>query len=179
MCLRWPMAGSNMSPPLAVMAVVVLSVLLEGSSHAAPEMDPYKILGVTRSASQAEIKKVYKRLAKEWWVFFPKMLSLSLDSSQVVSNELVLLKASWQKQRSRCWGHVHQDHKVLWGLSVYVYTLSFQEARISCTFFKTFSFNSYTGFPNMGIILVQLFNIIYIFKTFSLSQTIDCTVWHL
>ncbi|PWA33000.1 hypothetical protein CCH79_00016851, partial [Gambusia affinis] len=60
------MAGSNMSPPLAVMAVVVLSVLLEGSSHAAPEMDPYKILGVTRSASQAEIKKVYKRLAKEW-----------------------------------------------------------------------------------------------------------------
>ncbi|XP_030589083.1 dnaJ homolog subfamily C member 16-like isoform X2 [Archocentrus centrarchus] len=29
-------------------------------------MDPYKILGVTRSASQAEIKKVYKRLAKEW-----------------------------------------------------------------------------------------------------------------
>ncbi|XP_005800193.1 dnaJ homolog subfamily C member 16 [Xiphophorus maculatus] len=60
------MAGSNMNPPLAVMAVVVLSVLLAGSSHAAPEMDPYKILGVTRSASQAEIKKVYKRLAKEW-----------------------------------------------------------------------------------------------------------------
>uniref|UniRef100_A0A672GTY1 DnaJ homolog subfamily C member 16 n=1 Tax=Salarias fasciatus TaxID=181472 RepID=A0A672GTY1_SALFA len=30
------------------------------------QMDPYKILGVTRSASQAEIKKVYKRLAKEW-----------------------------------------------------------------------------------------------------------------
>ncbi|XP_014913227.1 dnaJ homolog subfamily C member 16-like [Poecilia latipinna] len=60
------MAGSNMNPPLAVMAVVVLSVLLAGTSHAAPEMDPYKILGVTRSASQAEIKKVYKRLAKEW-----------------------------------------------------------------------------------------------------------------
>lgn len=60
------MAGSNMNPPLAVMAVVVLSVLLAGSSHTAPEMDPYKILGVTRSASQAEIKKVYKRLAKEW-----------------------------------------------------------------------------------------------------------------
>ncbi|KAM4737374.1 dnaJ homolog subfamily C member 16 isoform 1-T3 [Anableps anableps] len=60
------MAGSNMSPPLAVMVVVLLSVLLAGSSHAHPEMDPYKILGVTRSASQAEIKKVYKRLAKEW-----------------------------------------------------------------------------------------------------------------
>lgn len=53
-----------MSLPLAV--VVVLSVLLTGPTHAGPEMDPYKILGVTRSASQAEIKKVYKRLAKEW-----------------------------------------------------------------------------------------------------------------
>ncbi|KAM7410984.1 hypothetical protein PAMA_021111 [Pampus argenteus] len=59
------MAGSKMSLPLAVV-VVVLSVLLTGAAHAGPEMDPYKILGVTRSASQAEIKKVYKRLAKEW-----------------------------------------------------------------------------------------------------------------
>ncbi|TKS77247.1 DnaJ -like protein subfamily C member 16 [Collichthys lucidus] len=53
-----------MSVQLAV--VVVLSVLLTGATHAGPEMDPYKILGVTRTASQAEIKKVYKRLAKEW-----------------------------------------------------------------------------------------------------------------
>ncbi|XP_059189802.1 dnaJ homolog subfamily C member 16 [Centropristis striata] len=58
------MAGSKMSVPLAV--VLVLSVLLTGATHAGPDMDPYKILGVTRSASQAEIKKVYKRLAKEW-----------------------------------------------------------------------------------------------------------------
>ncbi|XP_072222723.1 dnaJ homolog subfamily C member 16 [Leuresthes tenuis] len=58
------MTGSKMSLPLAV--VVVLSVLLAGSTHAGSEMDPYKILGVTRSASQTEIKKVYKRLAKEW-----------------------------------------------------------------------------------------------------------------
>lgn len=56
------MAGSKMSLAL----VLVLSVLLAGPSHAGPEMDPYKILGVTTSASQAEIKKVYKRLAKEW-----------------------------------------------------------------------------------------------------------------
>lgn len=53
--------------PLAV----VLSALQAGASHAAAassaaDMDPYKILGVTTSASQAEIKKVYKRLAKEW-----------------------------------------------------------------------------------------------------------------
>ncbi|KAF7660499.1 hypothetical protein LDENG_00281430 [Lucifuga dentata] len=58
------MRGSKMSLPLAL--VVVLSVLLTGSTQAGPEIDPYKILGVTRSASQAEIKKVYKRLAKEW-----------------------------------------------------------------------------------------------------------------
>nr|XP_015822963.2 dnaJ homolog subfamily C member 16 isoform X2 [Nothobranchius furzeri] len=46
--------------------VVVLSVLLAGWSNAGSEIDPYKTLGVTRTASQAEIKKVYKRLAKEW-----------------------------------------------------------------------------------------------------------------
>ncbi|XP_038149084.1 dnaJ homolog subfamily C member 16 isoform X2 [Cyprinodon tularosa] len=60
------MWGSNMSPYLAVMLLVVLCVLLPGLSHGGSEMDPYKILGVTRRASQAEIKKVYKRLAKEW-----------------------------------------------------------------------------------------------------------------
>lgn len=32
----------------------------------ASEYDPYKILGVGRSASQAEIKRAYKTLAKEW-----------------------------------------------------------------------------------------------------------------
>ncbi|CAJ1055508.1 dnaJ homolog subfamily C member 16-like isoform X1 [Xyrichtys novacula] len=58
------MARSKTSVPLALL--VVLSVLLTGASQAGPEMDPYTILGVTRTASQAEIKKVYKRLAKEW-----------------------------------------------------------------------------------------------------------------
>ena len=54
-----------MSLPFAV--VLVLVVVLAGSLYASAEADPYKILGVTRSASQAEIKKVYKRLAKEWY----------------------------------------------------------------------------------------------------------------
>lgn len=53
-----------MSWSLAV--AVLLSLLLMGDTNAVPEMDPYKILGVTTDASQAEIKKVYKRLAKEW-----------------------------------------------------------------------------------------------------------------
>uniref|UniRef100_A0A3P8QAW6 DnaJ homolog subfamily C member 16 n=1 Tax=Astatotilapia calliptera TaxID=8154 RepID=A0A3P8QAW6_ASTCA len=58
------MARSKLSLPLAI--VVVLHVLLAGLVYAEPEMDPYKILGVTKGASQAEIKKFYKRLAKEW-----------------------------------------------------------------------------------------------------------------
>lgn len=58
------MAGSKMS--LLLLLMLVISVMLTEAIQAGPELDPYKILGVTKSASQAEIKKVYKRLAKEW-----------------------------------------------------------------------------------------------------------------
>lgn len=51
---------------LTLAVLVMVCVLLAGSAGTAQDADPYKILGVTRSASQAEIKKVYKRLAKEW-----------------------------------------------------------------------------------------------------------------
>lgn len=54
-----------MSRPL-VLAVLLSMLQMMGDAQAVPEMDPYKTLGVTRLASQAEIKKVYKRLAKEW-----------------------------------------------------------------------------------------------------------------
>ncbi|KAG7271023.1 hypothetical protein CRUP_015231 [Coryphaenoides rupestris] len=51
---------------MSLPCVAVLGVLLVLLAGSLAEADPYKILGVTRSASQAEIKKVYKRLAKEW-----------------------------------------------------------------------------------------------------------------
>ncbi|XP_030625341.1 dnaJ homolog subfamily C member 16 [Chanos chanos] len=51
---------------LILHSVMILCLLVAGPVEPAAEFDPYKTLGVTRSASQAEIKKAYKRLAKEW-----------------------------------------------------------------------------------------------------------------
>lgn len=50
-------------PRLLAIFLLVLSVHWV---KAAPEHDPYKILGVSRTASQADIKKAYKSLVKEW-----------------------------------------------------------------------------------------------------------------
>ncbi|XP_044204189.1 dnaJ homolog subfamily C member 16 isoform X1 [Thunnus albacares] len=49
----------------ALLAIFLL-ILSEHLVKTASEYDPYKILGVSRSASQAEIKRAYKNLAKEW-----------------------------------------------------------------------------------------------------------------
>uniref|UniRef100_A0A4W4EJ05 J domain-containing protein n=1 Tax=Electrophorus electricus TaxID=8005 RepID=A0A4W4EJ05_ELEEL len=41
-------------------------LMLLANAGAASDIDPYKILGVSRHASQAEIKRAYKQLAREW-----------------------------------------------------------------------------------------------------------------
>ncbi|XP_056266897.1 dnaJ homolog subfamily C member 16-like isoform X2 [Pseudoliparis swirei] len=45
------------------LAIFLLAV---SAQAAAAEYDPYRVLGVGRSASQAEVKRAYKTLAKEW-----------------------------------------------------------------------------------------------------------------
>ncbi|XP_068172069.1 dnaJ homolog subfamily C member 16 [Antennarius striatus] len=47
---------------LAIFLLILSAELVEAAS----EYDPYKILGVSRSASQTEIKRAYKNMAKEW-----------------------------------------------------------------------------------------------------------------
>uniref|UniRef100_A0A665WXS7 DnaJ homolog subfamily C member 16 n=1 Tax=Echeneis naucrates TaxID=173247 RepID=A0A665WXS7_ECHNA len=45
---------------------VLLHLQIVHLVNTASDYDPYKILGVSRSASQAEIKRAYKSLAREW-----------------------------------------------------------------------------------------------------------------
>lgn len=55
----------ELKAPYTLPAVVICALLLDLVETAQP-FDPYKVLGVTKRASLPEIKKVYKRLAKEW-----------------------------------------------------------------------------------------------------------------
>lgn len=55
----------ELKTPYTLPAVVICALLLDLVETAQP-FDPYKVLGVTKRASLPEIKKVYKRLAKEW-----------------------------------------------------------------------------------------------------------------
>ena len=47
-----------------VLFVIILSAGLFECS-----LNPYKTLSVSKSASQKEIKRAYKKLAREWYVF--------------------------------------------------------------------------------------------------------------
>ncbi|XP_016331806.1 dnaJ homolog subfamily C member 16-like isoform X3 [Sinocyclocheilus anshuiensis] len=59
------MGGWSVFVSCCVWAILLLA-LFGDSLASAPDFDPYKVLGVSRHASQAEIKKMYKRLAREW-----------------------------------------------------------------------------------------------------------------
>lgn len=65
MTVRRTNRHSRTCPVLLAIFLLILSVQWVTATY---EHDPYKILGVSRSASQAEIKRAYKNLAREWWV---------------------------------------------------------------------------------------------------------------
>ncbi|XP_028261286.1 dnaJ homolog subfamily C member 16 [Parambassis ranga] len=61
------MTVSSSYPRICPVFLAIFLLILSGQLvKTAAENDPYKILGVSRSASQAEIKKAYKNLAREW-----------------------------------------------------------------------------------------------------------------
>ncbi|XP_061687972.1 dnaJ homolog subfamily C member 16-like [Syngnathoides biaculeatus] len=59
--------GKSRHPgPCPLALAIFLLVFTERFVETTSAYDPYKVLGVSRSASQADVKKAYKNLAKEW-----------------------------------------------------------------------------------------------------------------
>lgn len=48
-----------------VIVVLILGLVYSSLSSDSKE-DPYEVLGVSRSSSQEQIKKAYKKLARNW-----------------------------------------------------------------------------------------------------------------
>ncbi|KAK6617912.1 hypothetical protein RUM43_014141 [Polyplax serrata] len=51
--------------------VYIISVNIALLSALGPLDDPYKILGVKKSSTVQELRRAYKKLAKEWWAMHP------------------------------------------------------------------------------------------------------------
>ena len=57
----------NMAAIWILLACFYMNAVLPGVRG---KTDYYEVLGVTRSASNKDIKDSYKKLVKEWWVFY-------------------------------------------------------------------------------------------------------------
>uniref|UniRef100_A0A8C6PAN4 DnaJ homolog subfamily C member 16 n=1 Tax=Nothobranchius furzeri TaxID=105023 RepID=A0A8C6PAN4_NOTFU len=62
----WSNTGRGLRTYPSLLLASCLLILTVRLVITASEFDPYSILGVSRSASQAEIKRAYKNLAREW-----------------------------------------------------------------------------------------------------------------
>lgn len=58
----------TLSKPFLSYLICLAVVLLVLGDASASDFNPYSVLGVSRNAGQAEIRKVYKQLVKEWCV---------------------------------------------------------------------------------------------------------------
>jgi preprotein translocase subunit Sec63 len=62
------MLTTKISKILGVYLATLVSLSL-----AYPNMNPYKVLGLSRNADEKDIRLAYRKLAKEWFVFFLKI----------------------------------------------------------------------------------------------------------